>query len=154
MDNALITIYVDMDDTLCNYSKHYSRVKHEYPDIEYPQSIAGFFRGIAPLPHAVETFRWLFDHPRTDVSILTAPSLKNVHCYSEKAQWVVHHLGEDVLPKLIISNEKHKNIGDWLIDDCLTGRGQERFKGQHIHFGSNAFPDWLAVKKFFQQQIL
>jgi 5'-nucleotidase len=39
--------------------------------------------------------------------------------------------------------------GDFLIDDYITGRGQEYFEGELIHFGSNQYPDRLSVRERF-----
>ena len=36
------------------------------------------------------------------------------------------------------------NYGDYLIDDRLAN-GVNLFKGEHIHFGSDKFPDWESV---------
>jgi len=45
---------------------------------------------------------------------------------------------------LILSHNKHLNIGDYLIDDRLAN-GVEKFTGEHIHFGTERFPDWQSV---------
>ncbi len=42
------------------------------------------------------------------------------------------------------SARKDLNIGDYLIDDSKF-RGQQKFKGEWIEFGSEKFPDWDAV---------
>lgn len=143
-------VYIDMDQTLCDYVGQYLLYQQRYPEYEYPQSIHGFFESIPALPNAIDTYLWLHNHPKCDVSILTAPSLKNLHCYSEKAKWVYNNLGEDVLPKLIISNDKHKNHGHFLIDDMTEGRGQNMFNGQLLQFGSKNFPDWLSIRAYFE----
>jgi 5'(3')-deoxyribonucleotidase len=51
-----------------------------------------------------------------DVWILTRPSYKNIN-YSEKAQWVLNHLGYDVQEKTIMCGDKSLLKGDYLIDD-------------------------------------
>jgi hypothetical protein len=35
--------------------------------------------------------------------------------------------------------------GDILIDDLISGRGQENFEGEVMQFGSVSFPDWKTV---------
>ena len=47
--------------------------------------------------------------------------------------------------KLHISPHKGLFEGDILIDDNVSGKGQEAFKGLIIHFGSADCPDWKAV---------
>ena len=46
--------------------------------------------------------------------------------------------------RLILSHHKNLNYGHCLIDDCLAN-GADLFKGEHIHFGSEKFPDWESV---------
>ena len=147
-----IIIYVDMDDTLCDFSGAYHAVKKNYPNIPFPQSQNGFFATLAPLPNAIEVFNWLRELNFVDLNILTAPSIKNRECYSEKRDWVEHYFGEEFLNNLIISPKKDKNKGHFLIDDCHRGKGQEQFEGELIHFGSNDFPDWNSVKRFFENK--
>ena len=149
--NAASTIiYVDMDDTLCDFRAAYTKHRQDYPEIPYPQSTPGFFQHLQPLKHAIESFQWLREQPHFDVFILTAPSVKNPLCYIEKRLWVEDHLGFDVVNRLIISAHKGLNKGHFLIDDNVEGKGQEFFEGTVIKYGSNIFPDWLSIRRFFE----
>jgi len=38
-------------------------------------------------------------------------------------------------------------MGDYLIDD-RTANGVDEFKGEHVHFGTAAFPDWDSVVSY------
>mgnify|MGYP000185639297 FL=1 len=146
-------IYVDMDHVLCDYEAGFAKHQARYPAETYPQSQPGLYIGLAPMPGAIETYLWLHEHPETAVFILTAPSIKNPHCYSEKRQWVEKHLGMGVGKNLIITPHKPLNRGDYLIDDKTAGKGQDCFDGQLILFGSKAFPDWARVKHFFEEHL-
>lgn len=148
-----ITIYIDMDDTLCNYRMAHIRHREEHPHILYPQSIPGFFETLTPIPDAIEVFHWLNTQTHFDVFILTAPSVKNPLSYLEKRLWVEKHLGLEVVNRLIISAHKGLNKGHYLIDDNVRGKGQENFEGQLIHYGSADFPDWKMVKAFFEKTL-
>jgi 5'-nucleotidase len=53
-------------------------------------------------------------------------------------------LGEVAYKRLILSHHKHLNKGDYIIDD-RTKNGVEHFEGEHIHFGTEQFPDWDSV---------
>lgn len=53
--------------------------------------------------------------------------------------------------KLIISPNKGLNKGDYLIDDHKEGRGQDRFEGTLMHFGSREFENWEHVLEYFKQ---
>ena len=134
-------IYMDMDHVLCDYEEAWAKQKNLFPDLEFPQSQPGMYIRMNPLPDAIETYRWLDDHPETDVYILTAPSVHNSHCYSEKRDWVEKYLGLSVVENLIITPHKNLNKGHYLIDDMASGKGQESFEGSLILFGSNEFPD-------------
>ncbi|MGB1457883.1 hypothetical protein [Spongiibacter marinus] len=82
-----------------------------------------------PLPGAIDTYHWLNNNPNSDVYILTAPSVDNSHCYSEKRDWVEKYLGLSVVENLTISPHKNLNDGHYLIDDMASGKGQDQFKG-------------------------
>lgn len=141
-------IYVDMDNVLCDYSgAHAARIALE-PETAYPQSQYGFFRNLVPIEGGIAAFKRL--KTIGEVYILTAPSIYNPLCYSEKREWVEKHLGMEAVERLIISPNKGLSKGDYLIDDHLSGRGQENFEGKLIHFASDEFPDWNSVLAFFK----
>ena len=94
------------------------------------------------MPDAIESFNKLKEH--YDVWILTRPSFKNINCFSEKAEWVLEHLGFDVLEKTIMCGDKSLLKGDYLIDDNGQN-GQPEFEGKWIEFASEEFPDWISV---------
>lgn len=50
-----------------------------------------------------------------------------------------------MVKKLIICPNKGLLMGDFLIDDMINGRGQENFKGELIHFGSEHFSCWNSI---------
>jgi 5'-nucleotidase len=144
-------VYVDMDDTLCDYSGGYLSAQASRLDIPYPQSLLGFYLGLEPLPGAVEGFNCLRATSSLDVYILTAPSVMNPHSYSEKRQWVERHLGLEVAYRLIICPNKGLLKGDILIDDNIRGKGQEHFAGEVYQFGSAKYPNWKALIQHFQR---
>ena len=137
-----------MDFTLCDYAEGFQRHKSLHPNIQYPQSQPGLYMGLKPMPDAIETYQWIDQQPEFDVYILTAPSIKNPHCYSEKRIWVEKYLGTEVVNKLIISPNKGLNKGDYLIDDNVSGNGQENFEGEILQFGSINYPNWFSVKQY------
>lgn len=136
-------IYIDMDNTLCDYTKAIELAKAKTPTQPYPQSQWGFFSDLEPLPGAIESVRLLEDAGH-EVWILSRPSAKNLNCYSEKAYWVQKYLGDDMVEKLILACDKSLVKGDYLIDD-QGGFGQEEFEGEWIVFGSNSFDTWEKV---------
>lgn len=153
MSTGKIIIYVDMDFVLCDYAKGYREHQARYPDLKYPQSQPGLYINLEPMPGALEAYRWLDAHPMTEVYILTAPSIMNPHCYSEKREWVEQYLGMGIVENLIITPHKNLNKGDYLIDDNASGKGQDGFEGELLLFGGDDFPDWRSVRDFFEGRL-
>ena len=56
-------------------------------------------------------------------------------------------LHKEAYKRLIFSHHKNLNKGDYIIDD-RTKRGVDKFDGEHIHFGTEKFPDWDTVIKY------
>jgi 5'(3')-deoxyribonucleotidase len=144
-----LIVYFDMDNTMFDFTVAYNDSKRKNPEIEYPQSQQGFFENLEPIPGAIETFKRLTRYRDFDPYILTAPSILNPLCYTEKRNCIEKHLGTDALNRLIISPVKNLSKGDILIDDMAHGKGQERFDGHLILFGSPRFPDWKSINKYF-----
>jgi len=146
-----IIVYFDMDDTMFHFTRRFDEMIKKNPSIQYPQSQYGFFENLHPIEGAIKTFNRLLKHTDFDPYILTAPSVMNPLCYTEKRNSIEKHLGLDVLQRLIISPVKHLSKGDILIDDCISGKGQDRFDGELIQFGSVRFPDWLTINEYFRR---
>lgn len=138
-------IYVDMDGVLCDFDGAFARDKKRNPEAPYPQSVPGFYRNLTPLIGAVQAMASFLENPNIDPYILTAPSIYNPLCYTEKRLWTEDHLGFDWVKRLIICPDKSLLKGDMLIDDHVSGRGQDKFEGRLIHFGSPGFPNWENV---------
>ena len=131
-----------MDGVLCDFLKSYNHYRELYSSQPYPQSQYGFFLNLEPIDGAIDAMCILAD--KYDVWILTRPSVNNVMCYSEKAQWIKNHLGFDMQVKTIICTDKSLLKGDLLIDD-QTCHGQSEFEGRHLHFATEDYPDWKSI---------
>ena len=141
----MLIIYIDMDDVLCDYTSKITEYRQKSPDIQYPQSLSGFFRSLAPIKGALAAVEQLRENKNIEVYILTAPSTKNPLSYSEKRLWVEDKFGYEITHNLIICSNKGLLKGDILIDDHASGRGQELFEGKLIHFGQEDYPEWDTV---------
>ncbi len=144
-DNSII--YIDMDDTICDYSGAHRRALERDPSQLYPQSVEGFFEALEPLEHAISSVNQLRD--KFEVYILTAPSYQNPLCYTEKRLWIEKHFELEFTKKLIICSNKSLLNGHFLIDDHNLGKGQEYFSGTLIQFGSHSYPDWISTLRHF-----
>jgi 5'(3')-deoxyribonucleotidase len=105
----------------------------------------GFYLDLPPMPGAVDAFLKLTQ--KYEVYILTAPSWENPSCYTDKRLWVEKYLGDAAYKRLIISNDKSLFTGRALIDDRMK-YGVTKFKGEHIHFGSEKFPGWESILNY------
>ena len=77
-------------------------------------------------------------------NFLSTPQWHNPSCWSEKRQWVEAVYGDLMHNKLTLTHHKRLLKGEYLIDDNV----HEGFEGEHIHFGTEQFPDWKTIKRY------
>ena len=145
------TVYVDMDNVLVDFQSAFPKLPKMVLD-EYKNDkddIPGIFALMEPMPGAIESFIELTKHFETYV-LSTAP-WNNPSAWSDKLLWTKNNLGEHALKRLILTHHKNLNTGDYLIDD-RTKRGADSFAGEHIHFGTEKFPDWPAVMEYLRSK--
>ena len=137
-------LYVDMDNVLVDFAsgieKIPERLKVEYQD--RLDEVPGIFSLMLPLTGAISSFERLSN--KYDTYILSTAPWVNASAWSDKNLWVRNYLGELAYKRLILTHHKNLNLGDFLIDD-RTANGAGLFKGEHIVFGSNEYPDWEAI---------
>jgi len=138
-------IYIDMDDVIVDFYTAYDEYRRSHPGIQFPQATLGFFEKMLPIEGAIDAVNTLRSNSRFSVYILTAPSVKNPISYTEKRLWIEKYFGFEFCERLIICSNKGLLKGDFLIDDNIKGKGQEKFEGQLIHFGSKESSGWLEV---------
>ena len=140
-------LYFDMDNVLVNFQSGLDQLSeetlHEYAG--QLDNVPGLFSLMDPLDGALEAYMTLSN--RYDSYILSTAPWGNISAWSDKAAWVQKHLGDAAKKRLILSHNKHLNMGDYLIDD-RTANGAGQFTGEHIHFGTEKFPDWNSVLKY------
>jgi len=144
-------LYIDMDNVLVDFQSGVDRlaadVKHEYEG--RLDEVQGIFSLMEPIADAIEAFKKLA--AVFDTYVLSTAPWENPSAWSDKLHWVQKHLGEHAHKKLILSHHKNLNRGDFLVDD-RTKNGADKFKGEHIHFGSKRFPDWQAVVRYLLEK--
>ena len=138
------TLYIDMDNVLVDFK---SAIKTIPADIlqKYegnPDNVPGIFSKLQPMPGAIEAFTKLAQ--KYDVYILSTAPWNNPSAWTDKVLWVQKYLGEVAYKRLILSHHKNLCKGDYIIDD-RTLHGVDVFDGEHIHFGTERFPDWGSV---------
>jgi 5'-nucleotidase len=136
MDNVLVDFrssFVRIDPLLL---KEFEGHLDDIPDL---------FSKMDPMPDAVDSFNRLA--AVFDTYILSTAPWDNPSAWSDKLNWVKKHLGKSAHKRLILSHHKNLNDGDFLVDDRLKN-GVEGFKGEHIHFGTDRFPDWTSTTTY------
>jgi 5'(3')-deoxyribonucleotidase len=144
-------LYVDMDNVLVDFKSGIDQLdeatKKEYGDDL--DDVPGIFSLMKPMTGAIEAVKELAKG--YDIYILSTAPWKNPTAWSDKLLWIKKYFGDNAESifhkRLIISHHKNLNHGDFLIDD-RTKHGVELFSGEHIHFGSDKFPDWDAVRNY------
>jgi hypothetical protein len=107
--------------------------------------VPGIFSRMKPIDGALEAFEKLNKH--FDVYILSTAPWENPTALNDKLAWIKQNIGDLAKKRVIFSHNKHLNMGDYLIDDRLAN-GAGDFKGTHIHFGTDEFPDWTSVLNY------
>ena len=137
-------LYVDMDNVLVDFPSGISKISKELQS-EYEDrldEVPDIFSLMDPLKGAIDSYKKLSQ--KFDTYILSTAPWKNSSGWSDKNEWVKKYLGDVAHKRLILSHHKNLNYGDYLIDDRLAN-GANLFEGEHIHFGSDKFPDWCSV---------
>lgn len=144
-------LYVDMDNVLVNFPSGIAQLDTSVTQ-EYAgrlDEIPGIFSLMSPVAGAIEAFHELAS--LFDTYILSTAPWENPSAWSDKLLWVKNYIGQSGYKRLILSHHKNLNDGHFLVDD-RTKNGVDRFPGEHIHFGTERFPDWKTVLLYLRQK--
>ena len=144
-------LYIDMDNVLVDFPSAFEIIDEETLQ-KYEgrlDEVPGIFSLMRPLEGAVGAFEMLAGS--FDTYILSTAPWGNPSAWSDKLLWVKKHLGPAAHKRLILSHHKNLNAGDFLIDD-RTKNGAGEFRGEHIHFGTDKFPDWNTVVHYLKMK--
>lgn len=140
-------LYFDMDNVLVDFDsglKQYHDTTLKLYEGRYDE-IPDIFSKMKPIQGVIEAFEILSE--KYDCYILSTAPWNNYTAWCDKLIWVKAYLGDKAEKRLILSHNKHLNIGDYLIDDRIKN-GVDRFTGEHIHFGTEKFPNWKSVLNY------
>lgn len=149
-------LYIDMDGVIADFAKAINDID---PELDMSDSIRDYdsrsdkvdeicavnrdiFEHLEPMPDSIETVKKLFDH--FEVYFLSTPMWTLPESFSGKRIWLEKHFGIDAEKRLILTHRKDLAIGDYLVDDRKRN-GAGGFRGKHIHFDTEEFPDWKTV---------
>jgi 5'(3')-deoxyribonucleotidase len=136
MDNVLVDFPAGIASLAPELRREYEGRLDEVP---------GIFARMPPLAGALESYEELAR--RFDTYVLSTAPWENPSAWSDKLLWIRRHLGKSAYKRLVLSHHKDLVVGDFLVDDRLKN-GVERFRGEHVHFGTERFPDWAAVRAY------
>jgi 5'(3')-deoxyribonucleotidase len=144
-------LFIDMDNVLVDFRSGIARLTHDQIRAYDGRldEVPGIFALMDPMPGAIASFIELTG--LFDTYVLSTSPWENPSAWSDKLLWVKGHLGTHAYKRLILSHHKNLNDGHYLIDD-RTANGADRFPGEHILFGSDAFPDWNAVTSYLRDK--
>ncbi len=133
-----------MDNVIVDFASGVAKIP-ERLKIEYNgrlDEVPGIFSLMRPLSGAILSMEKLSQ--KYDTYVLSTAPWENASAWSDKNKWIRKYLGEIAYKRLILTHHKNLNFGDFLIDD-RTANGAYLFKGEHIIFGSEKYPDWHSV---------
>jgi 5'(3')-deoxyribonucleotidase len=135
-------VYIDMDGVLSDFDKRFKELEAQgfkgSSVFKHPEA----YKDLEPIEGAIAAWHALQE--KYETYILSTPAWSNPDSWSEKRIWVEKFLGKSAHKKLILCHHKGLVMGDYLIDD-RKANGVGDFKGEHIHFGTEEYPDWSAV---------
>jgi 5'-nucleotidase len=151
-------VFIDMDGVLADFDRgtkewlektdsfYYHRYKNK------PDHIPGIFRTLPLIEGAKEAITKLHRSNKFNLYIATAASWGNPSANTDKRLWIEDHFGSIFKKKMVITHLKDHLYGDYLIDDRIHN-GAGKFgvltqRGEHVHFGTEEFPDWKSVLSY------
>lgn len=149
-------VVADFDKTMLS---HYPELKNEAISYHLREEIvenickeeSNFFQHLPPIEGAVESVKELFNLNKFDIYFLSTPMWSVPESFMDKRIWLENHYGDIINRRLILSHRKDLSHGDYLIDDRRMN-GVEKFKGTHIHFGTDSnFLNWEQTLNYFKK---
>jgi 5'(3')-deoxyribonucleotidase len=128
-------VYFDMDGVLVNFQSGIDQLDL-YHKIEYKENydeVPGIFGTMKPNEDMVDLFNAMTSDERYECYVLSTAPWENPSASSDKIEWIQKYLPK-AYKRLILSHNKHLNVGDYLIDD-RTVNGAGEFGGELLQYG-------------------
>jgi 5'(3')-deoxyribonucleotidase len=148
--------FIDMDGVIADFNKAIHAIR---PDLHLPtisQDVEdacianpSIFHDLEPIKDSIRYVKKLF--PLYDVYFLSTPMWNVPLSFTGKRIWIDTYFGKDAEKRLILSHRKDLCVGRFLVDDSLHN-GVTDFKGEHIHFGTDKFPNWDETFEYLDRQ--
>ena len=137
-----------MDNTLVNFDSGIHQLS-DYQKEKYSgrlDEVPGIFSIMNPITDMVELFNTMSEDERFDCYVLSTSPWENPTAASDKIEWIKNYLPK-AYKRVILSHNKHLNVGDYLIDD-RTANGAGEFGGELIQYGTEKFPTAESIKNY------
>lgn len=137
-----------MDNTLVNFDSAIHQLS-DYQKEKYSgrlDEMPGIFSIMNPIDEMVELFNTMSEDERFDCYVLSTSPWENPTAASDKIEWIKNYLPK-AYKRVILSHNKHLNVGDYLIDD-RTANGAGEFGGELIQYGTDKFPNAESIKNY------
>lgn len=143
-------LYIDMDGVVADFDAHVHFLGERDPNKAECRAPEGFFLNLPLVEGALEALPILSE--KYDMYFLSTPQWSNPNSWKEKREWVEKHYGELMHKRLILTHNKSLLKGDYLIDDRIAN-GVDGFEGEHIHFGTERFPNWDSIVSYLMEGV-
>ena len=131
------TVYIELDNVLCDYNRRALELRREL-DLDEGDNLPVRYKDIEPIDTAIEAFEQLAN--LFEVYIITP----DVQC-EEKIEWVRTHLPFAV-EWIVFCDTEEIREGNYLI--CRDHKKAGCFRGRVIEFLSMDFPGWEDVAQY------
>ena len=134
-------MYIDMDGVIVDFVSAFPKIAIETLK-EYENDkdeIPNIFSLMEPMKDAIKSVEFLAEH--FDLYILSTAPWENPSAWTDKLNWIQKHLPTVAYKRLILSHNKHLNMGEYLVDDRVAN-GAGQFTGEHLQFGKGKFQNW------------
>lgn len=156
-------LYLDMDGVVADFEKGIVDLAPELADFRnYPDQAElsikidetcyanpDIYHNLPPMLGAVEAVKAL--SKSFDIYFLSTAMWTLPESFTGKRLWIEEHFGELGRKRLILTHRKDLLKGDFLVDD-RTHNGAGEFEGEHIHFGTDRFPNWEVTTKYLESR--
>lgn len=148
-------LHIDLDGVIFDFSKAIKQLAPHIDTKSFSKEVDTLceanpyiFHELEPIEDAIPSAIELFD--LFDVYFLSTPMWGVPLSFTGKRLSLEKHFGKMAEKKLILTHRKDLVIGDYIVDDT-DRHGVSEFKGIHIHFGTEKFPDWKTTLTHLKQ---
>lgn len=156
-------LYLDMDGVVADFEKRLGELNPELKDLksfddeglltakidQVCLANPDIYHDLPPIEGAIEAVEQLTEY--FDIFFLSTAMWNLPQSFTGKRIWIARHFEEIGRKRLILSHRKDLLRGDFLVDDRLKN-GVAAFRGEHIHFGTEKFPDWQTTMEYLVER--